>query len=429
MRRGHHAGPISSDRPAAIIVGLDCITGLQSARIFAARGIPVVGVVADRRHFCARTRLPVEIIQSPLAGEPLVEALERLGRRLDRPGVLIPCTDAAVLAISAGRDRLAGSFRFVLADHHDVERLMNKVSFAEHADTAALPIPATAILRSRADAEEAASRLDFPVVVKPGLKSAVWLQSTRAKAIRADSAEALLSTYGETSGWADVLIAQSWIPGPEDALLSVNVYYDRQSAERVSFVARKLRQWPLDTGTSCLGEEVRNDEAKAVAAQLFGSVAYRGLGYVEAKEDPRTGRLVIIEPNIGRPTGRSAIAERGGVELLLAAYRDALGEPLPEAITQNYRGVKWIYWRHDLQAALVRGRRGELSAAEWFRSVRGPKVEAVFSLADPGPFVADLAHAANALARAIARRIRGAGGGAVANRSPVATRPIPPIDP
>jgi predicted ATP-grasp superfamily ATP-dependent carboligase len=399
------AGPIRTDRSPAVVVGLDCITGLQSTRIFAARGIPVVGIAADRTHYCARTRLPVAIVRAPLRGEALVDALVALGRRLDHPGVLVPCTDAAVLAISAGRSRLAESFRFVLPDHADVERLMDKVSFAEHAISVGLPIPPTAVLRSRADAEEAAATLAFPAVMKPGMKGATWVAATKAKAIPVASSTELLETYDRCRGWTDVLIAQSWVAGPEDALLSANVYYDRDSVEQVSFVARKLRQWPLDTGTSSLGEEVRNDEVGDVARALFGSVAYRGLGYVEAKPDPRTGRLAIIEPNIGRPTGRSAISEKGGVELLLTAYRDALGEPLPDARVQVYRGVKWIYWRHDVQAALARARRGELTPLAWWRSVRGPKVEAVFARNDPVPFLADLVHAAAAVGRAIARRV------------------------
>lgn len=403
------SGRIPTDRPAAVVVGLDCITGLQTTRIFTARGIPVVGVVADPRHFCARTRLPVAIVRAQLRGEPLVDALVALGERLDAPGVLVPCTDAAVLAISAGRDRLAEAFRFVLPDHEDVVRLMDKVGFAEHALRAGLAIPPTAVLRSRADAEGAAATLAFPAVLKPGLKGPAWLAATRAKAIQVNSADELLARYDEVGGWADVLIAQSWVPGPESSLYSVNAYYDREAEQRVSFVARKLRQWPLDTGTSCLGEEVRNPEAERIGRELFGSVAYRGLGYVEAKADARTGRLMIIEPNIGRPTGRSAIAERGGVELLLSAYRDALGEPLPDAVEQRYRGVKWIYWRHDLQAALVRATRGELSAGEWLRSVRGPKIEAVFARRDPVPFVADVVNTAGAAVRAAARRVvRGA---------------------
>ena len=404
------SGPIATDRPPAVVVGLDCITGLQTTRLFTERGIPVVGVVADRQHFCARTRLPIAIVQAPLRGTELVDALVALGRRLQHPGVLIPCTDAAVLAISQGRDRLT-AFRFVLPDHEDVERLMDKVSFAEHAIASGLAIPPTTVLRTREDAERAASTLAFPAVIKPGLKSPVWQAATRAKAIQVGTPDELLATYDRVCPWSDVLIAQSWIPGPEDGLISVNVYYDRTATSRVTFVARKLRQWPLDTGTSSLGEEIRSPEAEAVAQALFGSVPYRGLGYVEAKVDERTGRLLIIEPNIGRPTGRSAIAEKGGVELLLSVYRDALGEPLPEAITQHYGGVKWIYWRHDLQAAFLRFVHGELSPLGWWRSVHGRRIEAVFARRDPAPFVADVVNTVGfALSSARRRRIwRGPG--------------------
>lgn len=403
------AARIVTDRPPAVIVGLDCITGLQSTRIFTARGIPVVGVVADRNHFCARSRLPVEIVRSPLRGEELVDNLVALGRRLEGPAVLVPCTDASVRAISAGRDRLAGTFRFVLPDHADVERLMDKVGFAEHALASGLAIPPTVIIRSPSDAARAAETLTFPAVLKPDFKGPRWIASTRAKAIQVDSPAELLERYDACRDWADVLIAQAWVPGPETSLYSVNTYYDSTATGRVSFVARKIRQWPLDTGTSCLGEEVRRSDAEAIARDLFSSVPYRGLGYVEMKEDERTGELLIIEPNIGRPTGRSAIAEKGGVELLLSAYRDALGEPLPDAVTQTYRGVKWIYWRHDLQAALVRMRRGELTPGEWLRSVRGPKFEAVFARRDPVPFVADLVNTAAAVARAAGRSILGRG--------------------
>jgi predicted ATP-grasp superfamily ATP-dependent carboligase len=378
----------------ALVVALDCITGLQTARILAARGIPVVGLAADRRHFCARTRVVREVVEGPTSGDGLIASLERLGPRLSGsgsggPAVLVPCSDASVLAISASRERLVPWYRIVLPAHDTVELLMDKVRFTEHAQAHGLAIPPTRILRDRADAQAAAAELDYPAVIKPGLKTARWQAATRAKVFRVDDATELLAVYDRCSAWADVLIAQAWVEGGEADLYSSNVYFDRASQPQVTFVARKIRQWPVETGTSCLGEEVRNDAVLDESVRLFSSVGYQGLGYLEMKRDARTGRHFIIEPNIGRPTGRSAIAERGGVELLLTAYRDALGQPLPAARAQNYGGVKWIYWRHDLQAALVAARHGRLSPLGWWRSVRGPRVEAVGSWRDPLPFLLD----------------------------------------
>ncbi len=378
----------------AVVVALDCITGLQTARILAARGVAVTGVAADRHHFCARTRVVRRVVESPTAGEPLVATLERIGRDLGDPArggpaFLIPCSDTSVLTISAERERLAPWFRFVLPDHELVAKLVDKIAFTELAQANGLAIPPTRILRTRADAEAAALALDYPIVLKPGVKTARWQTATKAKVFQVADAAELLRTYDRCAGWTDALIAQSWVDGDETDLYTSNLYFDRASEPQVTFITRKLRQWPIETGTGCLGVEVRNDAVLDESVRFFQSVAYQGLGYLELKRDARTGAHYIIEPNIGRPTGRSATAERAGVELLMTAYRDAFGEPLPTARTQRYGGVKWIYWRRDLQSSLVAARHGRLSLRGWLRSIRGPRVEAVGSWRDPLPFVLD----------------------------------------
>jgi predicted ATP-grasp superfamily ATP-dependent carboligase len=115
------------------------------------------------------------------------------------------------------------------------------------------------------------------------------------------------------------------------------------------------------------------------------------------KQDARSGRYLIIEPNIGRPTGRSATAEISGVELLYTMYCDAIGWPLPANLEQTYHGAKWIYLRHDLQSAFYRWRKGELTLKEWRRSWHGLKTDAVFSWRDPLPFLCDMNHVVKVL--------------------------------
>lgn len=351
--------------------------------------------------------MPQRIVSTPTAGAGLVRTLDRLATTFDGPAFLLPCTDAAVLTISAERDRLSPSYRFVLPEHATVAALMDKVGFAELAGKLALPIPVTYIVRTPADAHTAAEGLRWPAVVKPGLKTAEWLANTKAKAFVVRSRAEFLEVVDRAMSWTTALIAQAWVAGDESDLISFNGYFDRASEPRATFIARKLRQWPPDTGTSCLGQEIRDDSVLETSLRLFDAVDYRGLAYLEMKRDRRTGRAYIIEPNIGRPTGRSAIAEMGGVELLLTAYRDALGERLPEARTQTYRGVKWIYWRHDLQAAIYAAWRGRLTPRGWWRSVRGPKFEAVFDSNDPVPFVGDVVHAVGAALSAVRRRRAG----------------------
>lgn len=395
------AGRRSAYDAPAIVIGLDCITGLQTARILADRGIPVVGLAADRSHFACRTRSVRRVIRSPLAGPQLIETLQRLAGKLSGPAVLFPCTDASVATLSQRRGELPDAFRLPLASDAVIAELMDKARFQSYAEAHGLPVPRARTLRTRADAEAAAADLTFPVVLKPGIKSPTWQQHTNAKVFEVADAAELLRRYDACRSWADELVVQEWVVGGEEQLYSCNAYFAADGRPLATFVARKLRQWPIDTGTSCLGEEVRNDEVLAETIRLFGDAGFHGLAYLEMKRDARSGRHYVIEPNVGRPTGRSAIAEAGGVELLLTAYSDALGLPLPARRRQRYGNARWIYLRHDLQAALGQWRAGRLGPRDWLRSMRGRKVDAVWSSRDPVPFLLDVWQAAQKVSRGV----------------------------
>ena len=374
----------------AVVVGLDCITGLQTARILAGNGIPVIGVARDPRHFSCRTRACERVVPGPTPQETLLDVLVRLGESLDGRGVLFPCTDESVRQISAAREQLAEAFVVLLPAHDVVMRLMDKLGFESLAGELGIPTPVTVTLRSRSDAESSAREVTFPVVVKPALKSREWLEHAPAKVLRAADPAELLRIYDAHARWADGLLLQEWVVGGDENLYSCNAYFDEHARPLATFVARKLRQWPPEAGTSSFGEEVRNDEVLDMTKRLFEGVGFHGLAYLEVKRDSRTGRHLAIEPNVGRPTGRSAIAEAGGVNLLLAAYRDAVGGPLPAGLTQRYGNAKWIYLRHDFQSAVHAWRRGQLTPGGWLRSIRGVRRDAVWSWRDPMPFVYDV---------------------------------------
>jgi len=359
----------------------------------------VIGIAKDIGHFACRTRVCERIIQADLGTQALIPVLLKLAAQLDTRAVLCPCTDGAVLALSEHRDELGAGFYLALPDHDVVQMLMDKVSFFRFAGEHGIAIPQTFLLHNQADADRAAKELNYPCVVKPPMKSARWLQHTKAKAYKVENAKEFLALYQRCHDWADILMAQQWISGDDGNLFSCNCYFSTEGRPLVTFVARKIRQWPPETGTSCLGEEVRNDEVLQETLKLFERVGYRGLGYVEMKRDETTGRHYIIEPNIGRPTGRSAIAEAGGVELLYTMYCDLTGMPLPENREQHYRGVKWIYWRNDLLSAWHYWRKGEFTSRQIWQSWRGKKACAVFSWRDPMPFIADLGRSISQLVR------------------------------
>lgn len=377
--------------PYAIVIGLDSLPGIQTARILAQRGVPVIGIAANRKHAFCRTNVCKRILIADTSKAECVEVLRELALELEQKAVLVPCDDHSVLLVSRNRTVLS-DYHVMLPPAEVVEMLIDKVEFYEFAVQHDLPIPPTFILRTRQDAKAASEKLDYPAVLKPPHRTEGWVQFTAAKAFRVSNPDELLRLYDNARQHVDTLIAQKWIAGTDENLFSCNCYYASNGNPLVSFTARKIRQWPPEIGISSLGVECRNDEVVRLTHLLFQSVPYRGLAYLEVKLDSLDGEHYIVEPNIGRPTGRSAISEAGGVELLYTMYRDALGLPLPENRQQQFRGVKWIFLRHDFQSAVYYWLQGELSFRAWLRSLRGPKTFAIFSWRDPLPFVFDCLH-------------------------------------
>ena len=380
-----------SPKPYAIVIGLDGMNGIQTARILASRGVPVIAIAKDPTHYCCRTKVCERILFTDTTSEELIVTLEELAPGLEAEAVLVPCTDMNVLLVSRYRNRLESLYHVALPGPDVVEMLMDKVRFYTYAQKEGFPIPPTRVLRNRQDAVQAAECLRFPCVLKPPISAVPeWEAQSKLKAYRVSSPEELVALYDRYGGLTELLIVQEWIEGSSANLYSCNCYFDANSEPLVTFVARKLRQWPPETGESSLGEECRDDTVLHETIRLLKSVKYRGLGYVELKCDARSGEYFIVEPNVGRPTGRSAIAEGGGVELLYTMYCDSVGLSLPANRAQKYTGVKWVSWRRDFQSALYHWRCGSLTLGQWWQSWRGRKVYALFSWTDPGPFVGDL---------------------------------------
>jgi predicted ATP-grasp superfamily ATP-dependent carboligase len=245
--------------------------------------------------------------------------------------------------------------------------------------------------------------MPFPAILKPPVRSGAWREQHLNKVYKVETAKAFLEHYDRLCPFADSLILQQWIEGGEDSLYSCNAYFDADARPVTTFVARKIRQWPPYTGSSCLGEECRNDEVLETTVRLFRTVGFHGLAYLEMKRCARTGQHFIVEPNICRGTGRAAIAEAGGVELHYAMYADLAGLPPPAQLVQRYTAVKWISLRRDFQAALRQWLRGEIRLRDWRRSWRGPRVWADFSWQDPLPFAFELLELVKDLFRARGR--------------------------
>ena len=372
-----------------MVIGLDSATGLQVARILASGGVQVIGLATHADHWACRTRVVDRVVEVADSPEALVSALCDEG--LVPPGsVLIPCSDNSVLAVAHAADRLGSLHRFSNPPLAALESLLDKQQFAAVASAAGVRTPRTAVVTGSSDLSEALAGLRAPLLVKPPVKEARWLAEAPAKAIKIDADDDVHSTVRRALLWADPLLVQEWVDGPDSALVTCNCYIDRSGRVESAVVSAKLRQWPPETGTASAAVTIDDPEVAATAARLLTSTGFYGLGYVEFKR--LNGELTAIEANVGRPTGRSAMAEAAGVEMHMALYRDlagiaraGLGPPSP--------GVVWVHLRRDLQAALWNWRRRDLTPMSWVRSLSGRRIGAVGRWSDPMPFLGDVWYA------------------------------------
>ena len=375
----------------AVLLGLDTMQGLQAARILKKRGVAIIAITPRKAHYANHSNYCDQVLVVK-GDEKRLAALESLAAGFEDSGFLLPCNDPSVRLVSQNRERLEGRFQFVLPPHEVVSELSDKAGLITFCQKHALPIPESAVIRTDADLEDAIKNVPFPCVFKPSIRTRAWIAATKLKALKIEDEATLRATWARCRDLGVPAVLQRWIEGGDSALYSCNAYFDRKGEMLASFVAKKLRQWPLETGQSSLGIECRDDEVLRITKEFFQAAGYCGLAYLEVKKELSSGRYYIIEPNLGRPTGRSAIAEAGGVDLLLTAYNDAMGLPPPTNRVQAYGKAKWIHLRRDTQAAWCAWRAGQLTIGEWLRSLRGVNSFAVWSLRDPVPFFVDLWH-------------------------------------
>lgn len=332
-----------SDKPPAIVIKLDCVTGLQAARTLSGHGIPVYGIADNADHFSCRTNSCEQILVSDTSNYDLIDTLINLGKRLRKKSVLFPCSDESVHMISLHRDELAEWFDFVIPDHNTKDIFSDKIKFYRYAERENLPIPLTLYPKRESDLTEIIDKIEFPCIIKPAIKTPLWYGTFRSKVLKINSTEELRRMYESISKVTDSPVVQQLIEGKDSNLRSCTFYYNRQSEPVILFTSKKIRQWPPDFGEICIGEEIRDDEVLRYTTKLLHGIEFKGVGSLELKNNEADGLRYMIEANVGRLPLRFGLVEAGGVELLYTMYLDALGINVETKTQQKYSNAKLIY--------------------------------------------------------------------------------------
>lgn len=363
------------------------MNGLGAVRSLGKLGIPVVGIDWESNAPGFRSRLCESIrcahpVRDPVA---VLELLLQEGKRLERSTVMLPTTDHFVLFMSRHREALAERFLFALPDPQIVESILNKRLQYELAERIGIPFPQTFYPRNLDELAAIRNLVEYPALLKP-YYSHEWQAIFDNKGFQVDSPSELEERFSAILPHRQPAMVQSLVLGPSSNYYKAYAYIDAENRPLAIFTARRLRQFPIDFGTTSSEKSEWHDDVARLGVELFRRVNYRGPGEVEMKRDDRDGQFKLIELN-PRLWGQNSLATYCGVNFPLITYLDLTGQgPRPRARFRE--GITWLDAVNDFQAFWIHFRRGELSPGQWARELLQVRAFAYFDWRDPLPFLA-----------------------------------------
>ena len=316
------------ESPVAVIAGAD-LNGLGVVRSLASAGVPTIMLETDLGKPTLATRFGLKMQVPALSGEPFIDSLVGLARTLKRRPVLILTQEDSVVTISCHREQVENLYHFSMPSIDTMKILMNKWSFQRSAEDLKSPIPRSLRLTSSVDLEDI-KLLDYPCVIKPLVKSAEYSRRF-VKAYKVSSMQEAAKLWAEMSATVPEALMQEWIEGDDSEVYFCLQYRAPSGVPPVSFVGRKLCQWPpLIGGTaSCVPAPDAFDELVTSTDTYFEAVGFVGLCSMEYKRDTRDKRFYMVEPTVGRTDYQEEVATLNGVNIPFAAYCGELGLPYP----------------------------------------------------------------------------------------------------
>jgi D-aspartate ligase len=396
MRRSVTPNPL----PGAIVVG-GYANGLGVVRSLAARGIEVAVIRTQRQDMAHLSRDVAESDSlADFAADPgsLLTLLEARAARW-HGRVVIPTNDQALEVLSREHERLNRAFRLAVPPWEVAARVLDKAVTLRAAMAVGIAVP-----HSYGPAEPGNPRLTevaFPALVKP-IRTSGFVERFGRKLLLVRTAAELHEAVHRVVEAGIACEVLDLVPGPDPLHVTYDAYRTASGEIVGDWARRKLRQSPPFFGVARAAEPVDVPELKEPTHALLHHLEWQGLASVCYKQDPRTGRYCLMEVN-GRCPQTNALASRAGVDTPYMIYSGALSGK-PEGIKPNgWRGV-WIHLHADLLYTAFHAREERLDWGEFWRSYRGPKVFAVWSLRDPRPFLAEWGHTARKALRPGERR-------------------------
>jgi predicted ATP-grasp superfamily ATP-dependent carboligase len=365
-------------------------SALAACRALAQAGHPVTVVAKTRLAGALLSRsCSARFVGSDpkLDGRRFVQHLARIVEENEH-GVVLPGSEASLVAISEYRHLLEGAVSLALPPNDVVLGSLDKTVLHAHAQRAGLEPPPTITCRHRSQAALAARDLGYPVVLKPSRTLQPFSSGFRQEPVSVARNASELSE--RLVGLVPPFLVQRFVPDARRCSAAGVMTPDGLVALAA---ARFDRTWPVIAGAMASGETiVPPPELAAKIESLLRGVGWFGIFELEYLLLPdRQASAIDLNPRI---FGWLTLAVEAGANLPAAWCDWVLGNATPRATARP--GVPYRWEEAELAYVFWHLRRGRVRAAAAAMRPRRHVVHAHFRRRDPAPlFVQSVRAAAN----------------------------------
>jgi predicted ATP-grasp superfamily ATP-dependent carboligase len=313
--------------------------------------------------------------------------LQKVALRFPQGLVLFACTDTAVVTLAQIQDTLPRHYVAVVPRHDIAETMVSKTRFYQSLQHWNVPHPFT--LSTDEDINITRNRVHtFPVYLRPSKREPFEAAFGRKGFIARTPHE--LQHYLRLANAHNLpMMIQDIIPGPTRNGYVFKGLFDRSGRLVMSYTQRKLRQ-PSMFANSPIHVSIQPPPNSSLARfqhriiDYFMKIQYTGLFGAEFKLDSRDGLLKLLEVN-ARTMGDSYIGIEYGMNDVLAAYRDALGNDVAP-IHAYTPGIWFVAELEYLQMLITRALKRGISRRDLLPYFQH-KFWFIMSRDDPSPFI------------------------------------------
>jgi D-aspartate ligase len=374
-----------------VLLGANFYTALGAIRSLGRRKVPVYAL---DYHFPTAYALSSKYVTRKImcpdinkGDEELAAFLVEMGKEFNEHPVLLATADSYALMISKYSEQLSRYYRFPDMPAGLLERIIDKKGLSELAAEHGLLAPQTFIAGDGADLDKIAAEINYPCIIKPAL-SHKFVRIFRQKCLFANNSSELGDALEKARNENLVVMVQEVIPGFDDCMYVFDAYINKEGRVTHTFTAQKLRQFPINFGSSTLTHHLYDRELVEAGTEYMKKLGYRGYGEIEFKKHPENGRFYMIEIN-ARLSTLNILFDKCGVEFTYAMYRDLIGDPLPDFHLAEDQ--PWAFWHayEDMISVSAYLRKKQLTPAEVIRPwLSHRKAHAIWAADDIKPLFA-----------------------------------------